>query len=261
MLEQHENLRKLLRSLSLTDREIDLYFALAAMGVRPASLLAKKVGMDRVVTYKHLKKLEAMGLLKAYVRDGVQYFGIAGMDGVRDVLDERSFALTQLQKVIPAAESELQSIIGDDDMVPLMQVFQGRSGVSSLLRDALYEANAEKVRRLRMMTTNTFEQQMGEHMLTKHIGTFFRDAKRSNIAIEMIEASGTLMPEYVRLINPTLTDLKTFPASRGATTVILVGTAVYISYHGSSHVGLKLKHPSMSQMFHFFFDLALKRLI
>ncbi|MBP7114511.1 MAG: hypothetical protein KBA40_03595 [Candidatus Peribacteraceae bacterium] len=249
-----------LAKLGLNEKEQAIYLMLASMGVQPASIVARRLTQDRVVTYKHLKKLESMGLVKVFIRDGIQCFGITGAEGIESHLEDRNQTVAELADLIPDIATELKTLTRGEGFVPTLQVFQGKSGIKSLFRDLLFEAKSEKLLRIRMMTSNTFDQQMGSVALSKFMGDFFRDAKESNLSIEIIEASGTLLPEYIRRIDPRHFDPDELPASRGATNVFLVGTALYLACYGDSQIGLKIKQEQMSRIFHFFFDAISKNL-
>ena len=253
-------LKEYLGKLGLSDKEQSMYLALAGVGVQPASVIARRLSVDRVVTYKHLKKLELLGLAKVYIRDGIQYFGITGVEGISAHLQDREQSVEELAEQIPAVETELKQIMRGEGFVPTVQVFQGKSGIKALFRDLLFEAKSEGVVRIRMLTSNTFDQQMGSTTLAKFTEEFFKDAQRAKLAIEMLEASGTLIPEYIRRLDPVHFDPHEFPAARGATNVFLVGTALYLACYGDSLIGLKLKQEQMSQIFHFFFDAIGKNL-
>lgn len=253
-------LQNFLGRLGLSAKEQGVYLALLSVGVQPASVLARRIGFDRVVTYKHLKKLASIGLVKIYVRDGIQYFGTTGSEGIASYLQEQTASLEELSSDVPEIESELKKLTRSEGFVPTVQVFEGKSGIKSLFRDLLFETKKGGIHRIRMLTSNTFDQQMGAVRLSKFIDEFFREAKKSRLAIEIIEASGTLLPEFVRRIDPHHFDPADFPAARGATNVFLVGTTLYLACYGDSQIGLKIKHDQMSQVFHFFFDAICKGL-
>ncbi len=248
-----------LQRLGLSQKESRVYIALVTIGMQPASVLARKIGEDRVVTYKYLKKLSSQGLVKVFIRDGVQYFGTTGSEGIASFLNEQSASIYELSASVPDIDTELKKLGRNDGFAPVIQVFEGKAGIKSLFRDLLFEAKKEKVLRIRMLTSNTFEQQMGSVSLTKFMGEFFKDAKKAKLGIEIVEASGTLLPEYIRRIDPQHFDPDEFPAARGATNVFLAGTALYLACYGDSQVGLKIKQEQMSQIFHFFFDVIAKQ--
>ena len=117
-------LKDYLRNLGLGDKEQAIYMTLAGIGVQPASVIARKLDLDRVVTYKHLKKLESQGLAKVYIRDGIQYFGITGAEGIAAHLEDREQIVRDLSNQIPAIETELKNITRGEGFIPTVQVFQ-----------------------------------------------------------------------------------------------------------------------------------------
>lgn len=247
-------LQEYLQRLGCSEKEQKLYVALASIGLQPASLLARKVGLDRVVTYKQLKKLEEKGLVKVAMRDGTQYFGVTGTDGIDAYLTERDEETKQLKSQMPSIDKELRQLTHGEGFVPTVEVFQGKSGIKGLFRDLLYEAKKEHVLRLRMLTSNTFDQKLGTVKLPPFVDEFFRDIKTGNLSIEILEASGTLIPEYIRRIDINNFAMSALPATRGATHVFLVGSALYLACYGDTPIGLKVKQEQMSQIFHFLFD-------
>lgn len=54
-------LQEFFHRIGLGEKEQTLYMALAELGVQPASALARRIGLDRVVTYKHLKRMAEIG--------------------------------------------------------------------------------------------------------------------------------------------------------------------------------------------------------
>lgn len=244
-----------LQKLGLSTKEQSIYLTLASIGVQPASVVARRLELDRVVTYKHLKKLASMNLVKVFVRDGVQYFGITGAEGIESLLSDRTESINAMKNDVPLLASELRKISRGEGFDPTLQTFQGKSGIKSLFRDLLFEAKKESVLRIRVLTSNTFDQQMGAIDLSVFMKDFFVDAGSSGISLEILEAAGTLIPEYIRRIDPKHFYPEDFPASRGATSVFLVGTALYVASYGDSPIGLKMKHTETSQIFHFFFDV------
>ncbi len=247
-------LAEYLAKLGLTAKEQALYTSLLSLGVQPASVVARRCGFDRVSTYKHLKKLTSQGLINIHVRDGVQCFGISGSDGISSYLREQAASYEQLLTEVPIIDKVLRAATRGEDLPPVVQVFEGKSGIKNLFRDVLFEARQEGVLRIRILTSNTFDQQMGNVTLAKFADEFFRDAKQRKLGIEIVEASGTLLPEHVRRIDPEHFSPSDFPAARGATSVLLVGTALYLACYSSSPIGLKIKQQQMSQIFHFFLD-------
>ena len=161
-------------------------------------------------------------MVKVAVRDGTQYFGVTGAAGIEAYLSEREEESRLLRSAVPKVEKELQQLTHGEGFVPTVEVFQGKSGIKGLFRDLLHEAKKEHVLRLRMLTSNTFDQKMGKSKLPSFIDEFFRDLQTRNVSIEILEASGTLIPEYIRAIDINNFSMSSLPATRGATHIFLV---------------------------------------
>jgi hypothetical protein len=240
--------------LGLSEKEKTIILALAGLGIQPASVIARRASLDRVSTYRHLKKLSDQGLVRVYVRDGVQTFGLSFGEGIESYVKQQIGIYQELLEDVPLIDQELHALAKGQTLIPKIQMFEGKAGIQSLFRDVLFEAKQQEVRTIRMLSSNTFEQQLGDVPLSRFVGEFFATAKQRKIGVEVLEASGTLLPEYVRFLSPTQVPLEKLPASRGATSVILAGSALYLACYEDSQIGLKIKHRSMSQIFHFFFD-------
>lgn len=247
-------LHDFLTKIGVSDKEQAVYLALSTLGVQPASTIARRCNFDRVSTYRYLKRLADQGLVKVYVRDGVQFFGPAWGEGIESHLRQQIAAYESLLEEVPLADQALHGLSGGESLVPKLQVFEGKTGLKTLFRDILAESREQKLLRIRMLTSNTFEQQLGNVPLSKFMKEFFADLKQRSLGIEIIEASGTLLPEYIRKIAPADFNVESFPAARGATSVFIVGTALYLACYGDTPIGLKIKHEQMSQIFHFMID-------
>jgi len=243
-----------LAKLGLTDKETQLYLGLAELGVQPASTIARRCGIDRVFAYKLLKRMASQGLVTVHVRDDVQCFGVSGPAALEELVREKSSSYTQMLEEIPSVEKELRALSREERLVPKLEIYEGKAGMKNFFRDLLQETEKQGILHIRMLTSNTFEQQLGNVPLSNFMQEFYDSAKEKKLTVDIIEASGTLLPERIRRI--ALRDFRPdeYPASRGATNVFLVGSALYLACYGDSQIGLKIKQEQMSQIFHFFFD-------
>lgn len=243
-----------LQKLHFTDKEQKIYLVLAELGVQPASIIARRSGLDRVTAYKHLKKLSERGFVKTYVRNGVQAFGIENFDAIEDYLQNQIELNQDLIKQFPTALNILRSLKGQEDEVPRLQMFEGEAGIKSLFRDMLFELKEGEILQMRMLSSNTFEEWVGDEPLSKTVREFFKDIKEQSVAVELFEATGGLVPERVRKVPYDELDLGNLPIARGTTNIFVVGHNVYLATYKGGQVGLKIKHADLSQIFHFIFD-------
>lgn len=243
-----------LTKIGMNEKEKAIYLTLVEVGVQPASIVARKCKLDRVTTYKNLKKMADKGFVKMYYRDSVQCFGIESFDTLQTYLKERINNFESLIEEFPMAENFLKTLKAEESLIPKLQIFEGESGIKSFFRDLLFEAKEQKLRRICMLTSNTFEERLGEVPLSKFVDEFFSEVQRRKLDLDILEASGTLVPERIRKVSFQDFRPEKFPAARGTTNVFLVGHAVYIACYGSSQIGLKIKQSEISQIFHFLFD-------
>lgn len=243
-----------LEQLDFSQKDKKIYLVLAELGVQPASVVARRSGIDRVTAYKHLKKLSERGFVKTYVRNGVQAFGIESFDAIEEYLKHQIEQNQGLLSQFPTALNILRSLKGQEDMVPRLQMFEGETGIKSLFRDMLFELKEADILQIRMLSSNTFEEWVGDEPLSKTVRAFFEDVRDRNIVIELFEATGGLIPERVRLVPPEELNLSNLPIARGTTNIFVVGHTVYLATYKGGQVGLKIKHADLSQIFHFLFD-------
>jgi|SRR6185295_17017862 len=247
-----------LAKLEFTSKEQILYLALAELGKQPASTLAKKCKLDRVTAYKNLKHLVERGFVKIYYERGIQYFGIQNFTAISEYLKGETKNLQQLSAKFPLIEKLLASFQKGHELLPKLEIFEGEAGIKRLFRDLLFSLKTESVHQLRMLTSNTFEERLGDVPLSEFVADFFTELEREKIALEIFEATGTLLPERIHTITPEKFDPQKLPAARGTTNIFLAGHVVYITCYKHSQIGLKIAQSEIAQMFHFLFDLMRK---
>ena len=245
-----------LRQLGLSDKERSIYVVLAGVGVQPASVIARRCGMDRVTTYKHLKKLCDEGLVKLYVRDSVQCFGIESFEGIERHLKDKLRGYEDLLENFPTAVNVLKSMKEDADLIPKLQIFEGESGIRALFRDIAFTARQEKVKQVRIFSSNTFEGWLGNEPLSKIVQEFFKELDERGITTEMFEATGSLVPEHVKKHALKQAADTPLTVAHGTTNILIVGNTVYLACYKRSMIGLKITQAELSQLFHFLLDVV-----
>ena len=251
-------LQDFLTQLGLEEKDRAIYIALAELGIQPASVVARKCGMDRVSAYKHLKQMAEQGYVNIYARDAIQCFGVAGTEALQSALQERIASSEKLLKEVPLIDKVLRGMTGGSGNVPKIELFEGKAGMKSLFRDLFFEMKEQEISLVRMLTSNTFEEKSWSVPLAAVMNEFYAEAKKRKVDIDILEASGTLLPERVRHVSMHEFGPQNLAAAHGATNVFLVGTVVYIACYRDSQTGLKIKQTEMSQLFHFFFDMLAK---
>lgn len=249
-------IQQYLQRIGLDEKEQAIYLVLARIGIAPASVIARKCSLDRVTTYKHLKKMADSSLVKIYYERSIQCFGIESFENLESYLKEKAAGFQSLIEQFPTAANVLKSLKSEGQLIPKLQIFEGESGIKSCFRDLLFEAREQNIKQIRMLTSNTFEEKLGDVPLSKFVRNLFQDIRKQGIDMQIYEASGTLIPERLRNINFDKLNPSRLPASRGATNIFIVGQVVFLTCYRDSQIGLKIKHAEISQIFHFMFDLV-----
>lgn len=243
-----------LAKLGFSDKEQQIYLALAQLGVQPASVISRHTGLDRITTYKLLKKLADRGFIRIYAEHNMQHFGIDSFEVLENHLKEEDQRIHTMLEEFPTLEQMLRNLRQNEMMVPKLQLFEGETGIKNLFNDLLFEMKEEGVQQLRVLTSNTFDERLGDVPLSRFVKGFFQEVQRRNMAVEIFSASGNLLPETIREVAFAQFDPEKLPAARGTTNIFLAGHALYIACYKDTQIGLKIKQSEMSQIFHFLFD-------
>lgn len=245
-----------LEALGLDRRDQRIYRAVAMLGVQPASVIAKECRMDRVTTYKHLKKLAAMGLIQTYFTHAIQHFRIEDPSALQRRVREKEQEAHALLASFSDVEREIRRLQQMQQDVPSVQMFEGEHGMMSCMRDILFEAKEQGILQVRLLSTNTFSERLGRIALGVYLKPLLEAARERRVHLDLLEATGTLLPERIEHRAVEGVDLRNLPAANGATHIFLVGSAVYLLTFRQTPIALKIKQREMAQMFHFLFDMA-----
>lgn len=126
---------KTLEKLGLKDEEIKTFLYLLENGEQTAGNLAKKTGLSRPSLYGFLKKLKDNGIVIESQKNGVKTFLTCKEEQIKNILDERIVELEKGKNEIHNFFSELQK--GSLTTSPKFQFFEGKDGVSHVLKDVL----------------------------------------------------------------------------------------------------------------------------
>ncbi len=134
-------IEQVLEDLGLTDKEPDVYLALLKTpGVQPASVIAKKVSLNRITVYKTLMKLAEMGLVTKTMKFGITCFFVEEPDKVLEaMMSKRKAAMGNLEKQLLAALPDIRALRQQEFFMPRMRFYEGAEGVKRVYEDTLME--------------------------------------------------------------------------------------------------------------------------
>ncbi len=128
-----------LKNIGLSNEQIAVYQTLLEYGKLPASTLASRTGISRVITYKILEQLEGLGIVqKLEAPKSVATFSPADPENLKNLVEKKKQELVSLETNCQAAISLLKpqfNILRDK---PGVRFYEGPEGIQKVLEDSLY---------------------------------------------------------------------------------------------------------------------------
>lgn len=137
------DISQVLEELGLVDKEAEVYMALISTpGVQPASLIAKKAGLNRTTTYKTLNRLADKGLAIKSMKHGIVCFYTEDPEkSLESLLNNKRKALESLKDRFMGMLPELKDLQTQELIIPKMRIYEGIEGVKRVYDDTLVEDN------------------------------------------------------------------------------------------------------------------------
>lgn len=120
-------LQKILIEIGFSKKESGVYLTLIKEGELTATFIAKLSGIDRVNVYQILEKLKNKGFVSSVVKENKQFFVAAPPKTILSELERKTEIFNNKLK-------SFESIIGEKTKGARVEVFEGKKGISRLLR-------------------------------------------------------------------------------------------------------------------------------
>lgn len=138
-----------LKSLGLSEKEINIYLSCLKLGSSKASEIASYVKIERQASYYILKLLMKKGFVSETIKSGVQYYEVANPKTLLQKIEEEKKIKEEAIKEIVEEQKKLKNVA-----IPKAKVswYEGVEGFKTIIRDMLevedkelYSYNPEKV--------------------------------------------------------------------------------------------------------------------
>ena len=154
-----------LEKLGLQEAEIKIYLALLKKGLSTATQIAQFTRLNRSHIYDKLDVLLEKGLVSFVIKNNVKYFKAADPEKIIDFISEIQ---KNVQNIIP----DLNKIKSVPKPKTVVELYQGKEGVKTVLKDIIREKKAYLV---------FGEEGQFQKSLPIFIKQFLRDVKHYNI--------------------------------------------------------------------------------
>ena len=127
-----ENLQEKLKKAGLTGNEAKVYLGLLKFGSINGSRLAKKIGMDRTLTYQLLNNLVEKGLVSYIIKEHKKYFESSDPINLLNSIKKKE---TFIRDLVP----ELKKIEQMEEKEQEINLYEGVEGMRTLMREIIKE--------------------------------------------------------------------------------------------------------------------------
>ncbi len=121
---------KQLKEIGLSDSEAKTYLTLLKLGEATVAEISQSSGLHRTNIYDSLEKLKEKGLVSYLIKENKQFFRAADPENILTYLKEKE---SSISKLIP----ELKKVQSQIDEKVIVEVFKGKQGLKSALKDIL----------------------------------------------------------------------------------------------------------------------------
>lgn len=123
-------LQHIIESVGLDTEEAKLYIAGLKLGSAPASIYAKKTGLNRITSYNHLERLSKKGIFSSVRKKNAKYY--QPIEPEKLSIEARKNAQA-LERALP----DLRGIMGNHHRTPRVRYYEGPDGVREVYNDTL----------------------------------------------------------------------------------------------------------------------------
>jgi sugar-specific transcriptional regulator TrmB len=179
--------KEVLKTLGLTDNEVDVYLTLLSEGESTVNDIGYKGGLHRKVCYRALDKLLEKGLVSYIIRKNTKYFKAAAPERIIDYLKEKKkeviSILPQIRMTEEKKEIQVKLIRG---RFVLRNIYNDIIKELKAKKDVMYAMGVEETKFLEFdkITIKQFivrmkENKLKEKLLTKESATSFFEGSQS----------------------------------------------------------------------------------
>jgi len=124
--------KKILERAGLSKGEIEVYLTLLKLGSSLVSKIAQETGLHRTNIYDTLEKLKEKGLISYVIKENIKYYSASDPEKLLDYIKERE---KEIETILP----ELQNYMTFPRSESIVEVYKGKEGLKSVLKDILKE--------------------------------------------------------------------------------------------------------------------------
>jgi sugar-specific transcriptional regulator TrmB len=135
-----QNLQKLLQTLKeigLNANEANTYIGLLSVGPNPASVIAKKAGINRCTCYTILERMMKKGFVNSVIRENITYYSAVEPKYILQQLKHSRYELEDRISNLGNCIAGFELLKKEYSGKPKVAFFEGVAGVQNVMEDTL----------------------------------------------------------------------------------------------------------------------------
>lgn len=239
-----DDLDLILGQLGLKKDESKLYLSMLQLGPKPASTLAKQIGLQRGKTYNLLSKLKAYSIIQEVRKSGSTSFAALPLEVVVNKLNEKMEALTE-------AETQLKSLIPQLNMSALSELdiatvefWKGDAALMAMLDRLLLYKNSQI---FAFMDYETRWPSGRRASVVKWDQEYTKRRAAENIPIHIICNRSSLSDKAYRNRKKGLRDMKLVNGISIPIAILIHRTNIIITCNGKEVFGVVIRDETVSK--------------
>jgi sugar-specific transcriptional regulator TrmB len=207
---------EILTNIGLSDKEGKVYLGLLELGTQPASVIAKKAGINRTTCYVILNNLMQKGLVTSYYKASITYFSAGEPDNLIKFLKVQKNKLERNAKELEDNIENLYQIEKSRILKPRLSIFEGLEGVKNIYNDILEAKTVsaftnpdQRPMDLELYAQNDFHKKRIKQKIKLKNIIIERETPESNIRAKLdIKEIRTIPKKYAQNIDAYIYDNK-----------------------------------------------------
>ena len=128
---------QVLTNIGLTEKEAKIYLTLLTIGAQPASIVAKKAGLNRTTTYLNLEELKNKGLVNTSNKGKLYLFQANDPSCLEKFIETEKQQILKKEFLLQNNIPYIKRLIQNNTPKPKAETHEGFKSVQSLLLDML----------------------------------------------------------------------------------------------------------------------------
>lgn len=130
-------IQTILEKIGLNDRESAVYLACLEFGAKPASVIAKRVSLNRASVYGILQKLIDKGFVSQFRKSSTRFFSATPPEHLLYFFEQKKKEIDADQKKLEEFLPDLNALANANGCKPQIRFYEGAEGIEKVMDDTL----------------------------------------------------------------------------------------------------------------------------